>query len=208
VSIPDGQTHTFPLMISAIVPAAGMSTRMGEQNKLLMTYRGKSLIEHAVDTLLDSRVSEIIVVAGFEGDKLKAALGGRPVTIIDNPDYREGMSTSIKAGLSAISHEATAIMIYLADQPMLQPSDVNQIIAAHTEAREAGKTIVVPFHQGQRGNPVIMDASFKGAIMDVAGDVGCRKVIKRNPDKVFIVEMETDHVIRDIDRMEDYEALA
>jgi molybdenum cofactor cytidylyltransferase len=194
-------------MISAIVPAAGMSTRMGEHNKLLMTYRGKFLIEHAVDTLLASRVSEIIVVAGFEADKLNAALRGKLVTIIDNPDYREGLSTSIKTGISAISREATAIVIYLADQPMLEPGDVNQIIDAYAKAREAGKSIVVPFHKGQRGNPVIMDASFKEEIMDVAGDVGCRKVIKRNPDKVLVLEMETDHVIRDIDRMEDYEAL-
>jgi molybdenum cofactor cytidylyltransferase len=66
---------------------------------------------------------------------------------------------------------------------------------------------VVPFFRGQRGNPVILDASSKEAILEVVGEVGCKRVIKRNPDKVLMVEMKTDHVVRDVDRMEDYEGL-
>jgi molybdenum cofactor cytidylyltransferase len=193
-------------MIAAIVPAAGMSTRM-DRNKLLLTFEGKPLIAQAVDTLLESEVDEVIVVLGHEADKVKEKLQGKQVTLVENADYREGMSTSIRVGLGAVSSGATAIMIYLADQPLLEPRDVNRLIQAFVEAREQGKSIVVPFFRGRRGNPVILDSSYKEAILEVVGEVGCKRVIKRNPDKVLVVEMETDHVVRDVDRMEDYEGL-
>ena len=193
-------------MIAAIVPAAGMSTRMG-RNKLLLAFEGKALIAQAVDTLLESEVDEIIVVLGHEADKVKEKLRGKQVTFVENSNYRQGMSTSIRAGLGAVSSGATAIMIYLADQPLLEPEDVNRLIGAFAEARDQGKSIVVPFFHGQRGNPVILDSSYKEAILEVVGEVGCKRVIKRNPDKVLVVEMETDHVVRDVDRIEDYEGL-
>jgi molybdenum cofactor cytidylyltransferase len=193
-------------MIAAIVPAAGMSTRMG-RNKLLLAFRDKPLIARAVDTLLESEVDQVVVVLGHEADKVKAKLQGRQVTIVENPSYGQGMSTSIRVGLGAVSSDARAIMIYLADQPLLEPEDVNRLIRAFAEAREHNKSIVVPFYRGQRGNPVILDASYKKDILEVVGEVGCKRVIKRNPDKVLVVEMETDHVVRDVDRMEDYEGL-
>lgn len=193
-------------MIAAIVPAAGMSTRMG-RNKLLLTFNGKPLIAQAVDTLLASEVDEVIVVVGHEADKVKEKLEGKRVRIVENPNYRQGLSTSIHAGLEAVPSQASAIMIYLADQPLLEPQDVNRLIRALAEAREHSKSIVVPFFHGQRGNPVILDSSYKEAILEVAGEVGCKRVIKRNPDKVLVVEMETDHVVRDVDRIEDYEGL-
>ena len=193
-------------MIAAIVPAAGMSTRMG-RNKLLLAFKGKPLIAQAVDTLLESEVDEVVVVIGHEADKVKAELQGRQVTIVENPNYGQGMSTSIRVGLGAVSSGARAIMIYLADQPLLEPEDVNRLTRAFAKAREHNKSIVVPFFRGQRGNPVILDASYKEAILDVVGEAGCKRVIKRNPDKVLVVEMETDHVVRDVDRIEDYEGL-
>lgn len=194
-------------MIAAIVPAAGMSTRMGGVNKLLLTFRGKALIEHAVDTLLSSEVDEIIVVLGYEAEKVKEKLKGKRVRVVENSSYHEGMGTSIRAGLAAVPPEASAIMIYLADQPLLEPDDLNRLIRAFAEAKDKNKSIVVPFFRGQRGNPVILDSCYKEAILEIVGDMGCKHVIKRNPDRVLVVEMETDHVLRDIDRIEDYEEL-
>jgi molybdenum cofactor cytidylyltransferase len=129
------------------------------------------------------------------------------VTIVENADYRDGLSTSIRAGLAAVRAETNAIMIFLADQPLLEPGDVNRLVRAFADAAALGKSIVVPFFKGQRGNPVILDASHRESILEVVGDVGCRRVIKRNPDQVFAVEMETDHVVRDVDTLRDYEAL-
>jgi molybdenum cofactor cytidylyltransferase len=194
------------IIVTALVPAAGMSTRLG-CNKLLLSFKGKPLIAHAVDTLLASAVDEIIVVLGHEADQVRAAIGEKRVRFVDNRDYHEGLASSIRAGFAAIPLHASAVMIYLADQPLLEPGDVNFLIRAFAEAGKANKSIVVPFFRGRRGNPVILDSAYKEAILYVAGETGCRRVIKRNPDQVFAVEMETDHAVRDVDTMEDYERL-
>jgi molybdenum cofactor cytidylyltransferase len=204
-------------MVSAVVLAAGMSTRMG-RNKLLLRFRDKPLIVHAVDTLLAAKVDEVNVVVGHESEKVwdqleayvsqvsNRAQGGR-VRLVENPDYRDGLSTSVRTGVQAVSSEAKAIMIYLADQPLLEPDDVDRIIAAFAVAKEKNKTIVVPFFKGERGNPVILDASLRDSILGIAGDVGCKGVIKRYPEKVYAIEMENDHVVRDVDDVQAYERL-
>ena len=193
-------------MISAIVPAAGLSSRMG-QNKLLMPFGDKSLIEHAVDTLKASDVDEIVVVLGHEADQVRSRLERRRINFVHNPDYREGLSTSVRAGMSAVAKGADAIMIYLADQPLIQPDEIRRLIQAFTEAKRAGKSIVVPFFENRRGNPVILDASHRAMVLDVVGDVGCRRIIRRYPEQVFAVQMQTDHVVRDVDTLEDFESL-
>jgi molybdenum cofactor cytidylyltransferase len=191
-------------MLSAIILAAGMSTRMG-QNKLLLSFQGKTLIAHAADTLLASEVDEVVVVLGNEAEKVRAQLQGKQVRLVHNPGYRDGLSTSVRVGVSAVSPQAEGIMIYLADQPLLAPADINFMVKAFALAQDANKSIVVPLFHGQRGNPVILNSSYREAMLEVVGDVGCKRVIKRYPDKVFGVEMETDHVVRDVDNIDDYE---
>ena len=204
-------------MVSAVVLAAGLSTRMG-RNKLLLTFRDKPLVVHAVDTLLASKVGEIIVVLGHESERVWDRLDNnqdrvpnvdqRPhIRLVENPDYREGLSTSVRTGVQAISPEADAIMIYLADQPLLEPADVNRIIEGFAAAKTENKTIVVPFFKGERGNPVVLDASLRDSILGIVGDVGCKGVIKRYPEKVYAIEMENDHVVRDVDDAQAYERL-
>jgi len=192
--------------ITAIVPAAGLSSRMG-QNKLLMPFAGKSLIERAVDTLMTSGVDEIVVVLGHEANLVRSRLEGKSVHFVDNPDYRAGLSTSVRAGMEAAPKGADAMMIYLADQPLLEADEVRRLVLAFAEAKRAGKSIVVPFFCNKRGNPVILDASYREMVLDVVGDVGCRRIIKRHPEQVFAVQMETDHVVRDVDTPEDFESL-
>jgi molybdenum cofactor cytidylyltransferase len=193
-------------MLTALVPAAGMSTRLG-RNKLLLSFKGKPLIAHALDTLLASAVDEIVVILGHQADQVRAAIGERRVRFVENRDYGEGLGSSVRAGFAAIPSHATAIMIYLADQPLLEPGEVNFVISAFGEAGASNKSIVVPFFRGQRGNPVIVNSSYKASVLALAGDTGCRQVIKQNPDQVLTVEMETDHVVRDIDTLEEYERL-
>jgi molybdenum cofactor cytidylyltransferase len=193
-------------MVSAVVPAAGLSTRMG-QNKLLLIFKGKPLVVGVVETLLASKIDEVIVVLGHETEKVRAELEGRPVRLVHNPDYREGLSTSVRIGVNAVSPDAAGIMICLADQPLLEPEDINRIVAAFATAKKVNKSIVVPFFEGERGNPVILDASLRVAILGIAGDAGCKGVIQRYPKKVYAIEMENDHVVRDVDDVEAYERL-
>ena len=204
-------------MVSTVVLAAGMSTRMG-RNKLLLDFRDKPLVVHAVDILLASKVGEVIVVLGHESEKVGEQLEAYAsqlsngaetsrVRLVKNPDYHDGLSTSVRTGVQAVSAEAGAIMIYLADQPLIEPDDVDRIIAAFAAAKAENKTIVVPFFKGERGNPVILDATLRDSILGIAGDVGCKGVIKRYPEKVYAVEMENDHVVRDVDDVQAYERL-
>ena len=205
-------------MVSAVILAAGMSTRMG-QNKLLLNFREKPLIVHAVDTLLASDIDEVIVILGHETERMRDQLEGsiglankaapeKPVRLVQNPDYQNGLSTSVRTGVEAVSRQANGIMIYLADQPLLEPEDVNRIVAGFAAAKEVNKSIVVPFFRGGRGNPVILDASLRDSILGIVGDVGCKGVIKRYPEKVYAIEMENDHVVRDVDDVQAYEKLA
>src|SRR5262245_8880262 len=184
-------------MITAIVPAAGLSARMG-QNKLLMRFDGKSLIEHAVDTLMTSGVDEIIVVLGHEANRIRSQLEEKNVHFVDNPDYRTGLSTSVRAGIEAAPKGSDAMMIYLADQPLLEADEIRCLILAFAEAKRAGKSIVVPFFGNERGNPVILDASYREMVLDIVGDVGCRRIVKKHPEQVFAVQMQTDHFVRDV----------
>jgi molybdenum cofactor cytidylyltransferase len=193
-------------MLSAIVPAAGMSRRLG-RNKLLLPFKGQPLIAHAVDTLMASKVDEIIVVLGHEADQVRAAIGVKGVRLVENPDYRLGLNTSVRTGFAAVSVQTTGIMIYLADQPLLESGEVDFLIDALAGAGKANKSIVVPLFRGQRGNPVIVKATYKASLLAITGETGCRRLIKQNPDQVLTVEMETDHVVRDIDTMEAYERL-
>ena len=154
-----------------------------------------------------SEVEEIIVVLGHEADQVRAAIGNKGVRFVENPDYRLGLSTSVRAGFAAVPVQTIGIMIYLADQPLLEASEVDFLIRAFTEAGKANKSIVVPFFRGQRGNPVIVQATYKASLLAITGDTGCRRLIKQNPDQVLTVEMETDHVVRDIDTIEAYAGL-
>jgi molybdenum cofactor cytidylyltransferase len=189
------------------------------QNKLLLNFREKPLIVHAVDTLLASDIDEVIVVLGHEIEKVRdqlersiglanKAASGKPLRLTQNPDYQNGLSTSVRTGVEAVSRQANGIMIYLADQPLLEPEDVNRIVAGFAAAKEVNKSIVVPFFRGERGNPVILDASLRDSILGIVGDVGCKGVIKRYPEKVYAIEMENDHVVRDVDDVQAFKRLA
>jgi molybdenum cofactor cytidylyltransferase len=192
-------------MITAIVPAAGLSSRMG-QNKLLMRFGGKSLIERAVDTLFASGIDEVVVVLGHEANQIRGQLEGKQVRLVENPDYQQGLSASIRAGVGAVEG-AEAIMIYLADQPLLESGEIRRLILAFAEAKRAGKSIVIPFFGNERGNPVILDGSYREKVLEIAGDVGCRRIIRSHPEQVFPVQMESDHVIRDVDTPEDWRGI-
>src|SRR3977135_2545836 len=139
-------------MLSAIILAAGRSIRMG-QNKLLLSFQGKTLIVRAADTLLASEVDEVVVVLGHEAEKVRAQLQGKQVRLVHNPDYCDGLSTSVRVGVSAVSPQAEGIMIYLADQPLLEPGDINFMIKAFVLAKDANKSIVVPLFHVQTGTP-------------------------------------------------------
>lgn len=192
-------------MVSAIVLAAGESRRMGRENKLLLPFGNKVLIEHIVDTVLASDASEVIVVTGHEADQVRHVLKGRPLRFAQNDRYAEGMTTSIQAGVRAASAETDGLMICLSDQPFIQAAEYSRLVQAfETVCETAEQPIVMPTFKEQRGNPVIFSVYYQTAILRHQEMQGCRGIVKQNAAHLVEVAMPTDHVVRDIDTQEDY----
>lgn len=196
------------MLISAIILAAGESKRMGEQNKLLLPFRGHTLIEEIIDTVLRSKVGEVIVVLGHEADRVRKVCQTRRVKFVQNDNYQQGMTTSIHCGVQAADAEADGLMICLSDLPLIEPDELNHLLHAFYKAVEAkNKYIAVPVFKGQRGNPVVFSAMYKNDILAHSGLMGCKAIIKQNTSQVLEVEMASEHVLRDIDTPEDYQKL-
>jgi molybdenum cofactor cytidylyltransferase len=189
-------------MLSAILLAAGKSKRMGELKQLMPLGEG-TIIEQAIDNLLASAVDEVIVVLGHKAGEIKRAIAARPVKITVNPDYEEGMSTSIIAGLRLVDPKAQAVMLALGDQPLVESQTINRLI---DEFRKSDKGIALPTYKGKRGNPVIFAIKYKPELLKLKGDIGGRDIVKRHPQDVLEVAVSSEGVITDIDTEEDYPA--
>ena len=190
-------------MLSAILLAAGESKRMGAL-KQLMPLGKNTLLEQAVDNILNSSVDETIVVVGHRAEEVSKAIASRPVKIMLNPNYQQGMSTSIIAGLAMVDPKAQAVMLALADQPLVESGTINQLIDAFNRH---DKGIAVPTHRGKRGNPVIFSIEYKEELLKLKGDIGGREIIKNHPDDVLEVAIDSEGVITDIDTQDDYQQL-
>ena len=191
-------------MISAIILAAGESRRMGVQNKLLLQIDSEVLIRKFVKSVSNSLVDAVLVVVGFEAEKIKAVLHDQAVKFVENPSYEEGMTTSIQSGVKASSNESSGFMICLADMPFAETSDLNLLIQAFNDYQsKESSLIIVPVFQGKRGNPVLFSEVFREKILTHKGE-GCREIVRQFPHYVKEVSMENDNLLRDIDTPEDY----
>lgn len=190
-------------MISAILLAAGESNRMG-QPKQLMPFGQSTIVERTIDYLLNSAVSETIVVLGYKGEEIRKTIARKPIKIAINPDYQQGMSTSIIAGLKQVDKRARAVLIALGDQPFVNSQTITSLVEAFI-ANNRG--ILIPVYQGRRGNPVIFAIKYKGELLNLKGDVGGREIIKLHPDDVLEVAVNCEGVLLDIDTMENYNSI-
>lgn len=201
-------TSVEAMGVDAIVLAAGESKRMGEENKLLLPYKGEPVLRRVVTTILESDVSKVYVVVGHEQNRIRAVLEDLAVEFVENPDYEEGMGTSIRAGVDHASDQVAGYMICLSDLPLITAKEYSFLISAFQEQRKQNpQAITVPMHGGQRGNPVILSSAYRTAMLSHQGVMGCRGIVKQNPDHVQFTEMATDHVLYDIDTPEAYKGL-
>jgi len=188
-------------MISAILLAAGQAERMG-QLKQLMPFGKSTIIEQTVDNLVSSAVDEIIVVVGYRAEEVTKTLAAKPIKLAINPDYEQGMSASIIAGLKCINSQAQAILIALGDQPFIDKQTINRLIE---EFYKHNKGIVLPTYQGRRGHPIIFAVKYKEDLLKLKGDVGGRELIEDNPDDVLEIAVDSEGVIADINTLNDYQ---
>ena len=191
--------------VAAVVLAAGRSTRMGAVNKLIAEIGGKPLVRIAAEQALASRASPVIVVTGHQHEMVEAALAGLPVRVVHNPDYAEGLGTSLKAGIAAVPPEANAAIVCLGDMPQVDAGLIDKLIAAFDP--EKGALVVTPVIEGRRGNPVVWSRRFFNDLMQVQGDVGARHLIGNYVEAVVEVPVTGDAALVDVDTPESFSAV-
>ena len=206
VSKPEQSEAPVAPRIAAIILAAGQSRRMGKVNKLLAELDGKPMVVRVADAILASSARPIIAVVGHQADKVRAALSGLDVTVVENPDYAAGLSTSLKRGLAAAPGEIDGVLVCLGDMPNVTPTDIDRLIGAFNPLE--GCAICVPTVEGKRGNPVLWSKRFFAEMGDISGDVGARHLIGAYPELICEVEMTGEDALIDIDTPEALENLA
>jgi molybdenum cofactor cytidylyltransferase len=173
---------------------------MGKPKQLLKVGR-TTLLEAVLEKVTRSNVDEVILVLGSSANRIvRHAVVGRS-RIVLNKDFLKGMSTSLKAGLGAVNPESDAVLVILADQPLLSENTLNSMIETYAKTRSP---IVAPKFHGTRGNPILFDRSLFSELQSLTGDRGARSVVERHPDLVLEVLVEDEGVILDIDTKEDY----
>ena len=190
---------------TAIVLASGMSRRMGNTNKLLLPVQSKPLILHVVEALIQSSVSEIICVVGYDKLKITSILPNhQKIKVIANNKFHLGMSTSIKSGVQKLSDGASGCFICLGDMPFLTPEDYSWLWKK-VEKIWHPSLILVPVFQEQRGHPVFFGSDYLKDLVELPdNDAGAKKVVLNHAQKVEHLDFPNDHILLDIDNYQDF----
>jgi molybdenum cofactor cytidylyltransferase len=191
--------------IAAVVLAAGRSTRMGAVNKLIADIGGKPLVRIAAEQALASKARPVIVVTGHQRDKVEAALKGLDVTLVHNPDFADGLGTSLRSGIAAVPASADGAVVCLGDMPQVDAGLIDKLLGAFDPER--GALVVVPVIDGKRGNPVVWSRRFFNDLMTVQGDVGARYLIGSYAEAVAEVPVDSQAALIDVDTPESLSAV-
>lgn len=181
---------------AAIILAAGQSRRMGAVNKLLIEVDGKPMMRHAVDAAHEAGADPVVVVTGHQPDEVQAAAGDQ-ATFVHNASFDDGLSTSLRVGLSAVPEACDGALIALGDMPKVSAEHLRRLVASHDP--DEGHLICVPTRNGKRGNPVFWDRRFFEDMAALGGDVGAKHIIGDYDDVVVEVSMPDDAVLTDVD---------
>lgn len=172
--------------IAAIILAAGQSRRMGELNKMTVKLSGKPMVRHVGEAVCHSSITSACVITGHNPDEVTDALQGLAIINHHNPDYEQGLSTSIACGIKALNDDVSSALIVLGDMPFVT-SDMIDLLAK--TASENPDHIIVSTHEGKRGNPVLWPRAFFEELCAIQGDVGARHIMAANQDRVIEVEL-------------------
>jgi len=191
---------------SAIVLAAGSSSRMRGANKLLLPMGGEPLIRRTVRAVLGAQPEELVVVTGFADRAVRQALAGLPIHLRTNAAFEQGQMSSVAVGARALTMATDAVMVCLGDMALLDGADYRELIEVF--ARLEDRSIVVPLFGAQRGNPVVMAWRHLPGLFSGQPNLGCRKLILDHPQEVFAYQAAHDRFVVDVDTPEDYAFIA
>lgn len=191
------------IYVSAIMLAAGRSDRMGERNKLLLSWGQKTVLEASLAPFCALPFGEIVVVTGYEHDRIAEMLAAYPVRLVRNDEYRQGLSASIRAGVAAATQPG-AFLFGLGDMPMIRADSVRRVCEAFLTRTQP--SIVRPVYDGRGGHPVLLsrDYDYEAELLQQEGDAGARAILQRHRDALFEVKVDDAGIVTDFDTTDDY----
>ena len=190
-------------MTALIILAAGKSSRLGFAKQTLL-YKGKTLIELAIESGLKSKCNPVIVVLGANADKVEPGIKSNDIEISHNPDWAEGMASSIRAGINYIkdNNTITEAMIMLCDQPFVNRAIIDSLLY---KQQQTGTNIVACTYKDTVGVPALFKRSLFADLLLLQGQEGAKKVINNHPDDMATIPFEKGGI--DVDNIADYEEL-
>jgi CTP:molybdopterin cytidylyltransferase MocA len=192
------------MTIGGVLLAAGAGRRMGGRPKALLELGGVPLVLRQLIALSDAGVDELVIVLGHHAQQILPVIEHFPLTVVHNPRPDDGQVSSQRLGLAALNPRLDAVLVALADQPLIGEQDITSLIGAFKK-RPEGTAVVVPRVAGQPGNPVIFSDAVREQILAGEGDVGCRQWRSANPRAVHHFDTESQRFIVDLDTPEDVE---
>jgi molybdenum cofactor cytidylyltransferase len=199
----NNEVHMEKRPTAGIVLAAGLSARLGRA-KQLIDVGGRPMLARVLGAALSSALDAVVLVLGHEADGIRVALvedlSDPRLRILQNPKYREGMSSSLRVGLLPLTDDFPSVMFLLGDQPFMDARTINLLLERFWSS---DKDICIPVCRGRRGNPAVFSRRFYGEILKLTGDRGARDIIRANREQVLQVEIQDSRCFLDIDNEED-----
>ena len=190
------------MKISATILAAGKSSRMGDDNKLLLAVNGLPMINRVCKTIISAGLNPVIVVTGFDHKNVGKVIPKGIDKIVFNSNWESGMASSIYVAVSSLGDDVDGNMIVLGDMPKITKETLGQLIKKFIF--NEGDRIIYPIYANRQANPVIFPKKYFPEILSSVGDRGCKKVLKQYPDDAVGVPVRSDEVILDCDTKDDY----
>ncbi len=196
-----------PLVVGAVLLAAGAGSRMGHRPKSLLQLNGVPLIRHQFTALSLAGVVKVVVVLGHHAERIKPLVQNLAATVVCNPDPASDQVASQRLGLNALPEPLDAVLVALADQPLIDAQDIHALIDAYRK-RPEGTQVVVPTVGDLPGNPVMFSHRVKTDILAGGANQGCKQWQATHSDAVYRWETDNPHYRIDVDTPEDIETLA
>lgn len=186
--------------IWGIVLAAGSSRRMKKQ-KLLLPFKGKTIIETVIDNIVPALQTNIVVVLGANRNEISKEISKFQVKLVENRNHLSGMLSSVICGIGSLPESSKAVLAYLGDQPQIETDVTFKVIDAY---KKSGKGIVIPVYKGKRGHPVLIDMKYRSEIKQLDPEKGLRQLMEKFRTDIREIECGRPEILRDIDTPQDY----